>query len=137
MKQIVSKYNSYRLNYQLFFSFEEFVSDAIDRINDISYIICNLLPNTSRATYHVDVVEDGVAITITTISEVDIPKLVNRLKTHSAKQFFLKNKGRGEQVNRKLWTRGYLLTTSGPLMDTHEGFEMLRAKNVQLTDGEK
>jgi hypothetical protein len=130
-----SKYNAYRLSYRLFFSFSDTVSLSIGGLEDINKIMVALLPTSPRTLYQVAVFSQGAMITINSVNDIDMPKLVNRLKTHSSKRFFLQDVDiYGELKGRSLWGRGYLLTTQGSDVDASEGFSLLKSKKIPLMD---
>ena len=130
-----SKYNAYQLSYRLFFSFSDTVSLPVGGLELINKVMVALLPSSQRTLYQVAVSPEGAMITINSINDIDMPKLVNRLKTHSSKSFFLQCiDTERDLLSRSLWKRGYLLTTQGHDVDAEEGFSLLKSKKIQLRD---
>lgn len=131
----VSKYNAYRLSYRLFFPFSDTDGVPHGGLDKINEIMVGLLPCSLRTIYDVEVLSQGAVITINSINDIEVSKLVNRVKTHTAKQFFLLHpEFDDEDKSRSLWKRGYLLTTQGKLVGADEGFSMLKSKKIPLMD---
>lgn len=129
----LSKYNVYSLSYKLFFSFSDTFGNNIDNIKYIGNVVADLLPSTQKTKYCFELVEQGLVVTINSTVNIDIPKLVNRVKTHSSKRFYIDHP---VLLNREgiksLWRRGYFLTTLGEKMSAEEGFSLLKSKKIQL-----
>lgn len=135
MQLRVSKYNKYQLSYRLFFPFSDTVSVTSFGLAKINEIMTALLPCSLRTIYEVDVFSQGATITINSINDIEMSKLVNRVKTHTSKQFFLLYpEFDNDNKSRSLWKRGYLLTTQGKTVGAKEGFNMLESKKIPLRD---
>ncbi len=123
MTRKTSKYNAISLSYQLVFSFSESHSVMESQLMQLHHIMIALI-SSGNTNVSVDVHPLGVEVCFSTTEFIDIPKLVNRLKTHSAKQLFAITGKTGE----KLWSRGYSIRTVGEPLDVNVGFDLLRQK---------
>lgn len=119
-----SKYNAISLSYQLLFSFSENHGVIETQLMQLYHIMIALISSSGNTNVSVEVHTLGVEVYFSTTEFLDIPKLVNRLKTHSAKQLFAITGKTGE----KLWSRGYSIRTVGEPLDVNVGFDLLRQK---------
>lgn len=73
---------------------------------------------------NVSVIDSGALILFSISYYTDIPKLVNWLKTHSAKRFNAEN----DEIKAALWSRGYVLKSVGEPLNMNDCFKLLSNK---------
>ncbi|WP_347237664.1 transposase [Ewingella americana] len=120
-----NRYNLFNIRIQLIFAFSSPLSvQARDR-QLLSEIIPRCCKSSAFSIEQITLLSEGVEIQLTMSPEMEIPMLVNTLKTHSAKQL-------GEQMGVKkngLWLRGYVAHSFGDMPEAQKNLSALMAKN--------
>lgn len=83
----------------------------------------DLMRKCVDANANVNVMDSGALILFSVSNCTDVPKLVNWLKTHSAKRL----NAESNDLKAPLWSRGYVLKSVGKPLNVHE-FKLLSNK---------
>jgi hypothetical protein len=119
-----SKYNDISTSYQLAFSFSDPHSITTNQLSLLSHIMIDLMHKRVDTKANVNVIDSGALILFSISYYTDIPKLVNWLKTHSAKRFNAEN----IEIKASLWQRGYVLKSVGEPLNMNDCFKLLSNK---------
>lgn len=119
-----NKYNRIEISYQLAFGFSDPLSVSTKHLLKLNHIMIELMHRMVDTNAHIDVVHTGAFIQFSVSNCTDVPKLVNWLKTHSAKRLNTEI----HVLNTPLWSRGYVLKSVGTPLNAHDCFELLSNK---------
>lgn len=120
-----NRYNLFNIRMQLIFAFSSPLSVQAKDRQLLSEIIPRCGKNSAFSIEQINMLSEGVELQLTMSPEMEIPMLVNTLKTHSAKQL-----GELSGVKKNgLWLRGYVAHSLGNLPEPQPNLSALIAKN--------